>query len=696
MTDLLNRSLGDSFTPQYKTAPNATVVSNSDVLFTSDPSTGSHTAYSKPNRPGTGFRQNAQNVTGASAHQSSTSSLTSPSHSHSADDSFSRFFESSPTYSREPETSSVPSNSSIFESAGASSFSSPQDDNSLNTPKHATPSASEGETSIDQLLNGVIGSTVKKVKQDNSKQANQSPATESTGQVKTKANAQSQKPTPSNTAKTHSKTNSTANSSSQAKPTKSKPIPGVDTTSDSSKVSKNKGLFTPTQKKILIGTAFATVMSVLTLALLSPSSKSASSPTVSPQPEQLVASQKVDDLKTAKESSPTVTEASNKEVDVGFTVQKKEAPPKPREETVAKTELDQLKEQLKETRQALLDVLEAQKQLQKRVEEQNQESDTKATSVKLSSLNKTSLTPDLIAALRAGTVKAAGGGFVPVSNSLDQVNAVSQISETLVNADTKLLQQQTATNNAISQLRESELKLNPTPELKNPVVDVSYDGESQKIEGTNLDPKFLLKAGTEISCTLTQSIDTAEPKTVNCNVNKDVYSADLKTVLIPAGSVATGAYRGVQANAGEGKSVNIVWTHITYPDHIRRVNLGSATTVHGTGGSGVPADIDQHFAKNFALAVFASVVSDAVGYGARSLQNSTVGTTTNCTVNGVATQCPTGQPVFTASNTQKALVDGIQRYINDSTQLPEVRVLPGTSLNIITNIDINFSNFPLN
>ncbi|EGL4350525.1 TrbI/VirB10 family protein [Salmonella enterica] len=150
------------------------------------------------------------------------------------------------------------------------------------------------------------------------------------------------------------------------------------------------------------------------------------------------------------------------------------------------------------------------------------------------------------------------------------------------------------------------------------------DGSVTKLKNR----RYLLSAGTVMSCVLKTRIVTSYPGVTLCQVTKDVLSDDGKTVLIRGGAQLQGEQTKVIQQGMARVFVN--WT--TVKDGNIRVRI-DALGADGLGASGIPAWVDNHFWQRFGGALMLSFIEDFLDAGSSQLskQNSSQFTMNNTT-----------------------------------------------------------------
>ena len=134
------------------------------------------------------------------------------------------------------------------------------------------------------------------------------------------------------------------------------------------------------------------------------------------------------------------------------------------------------------------------------------------------------------------------------------------------------------------------------------------------------DTTYLLTRGTGIPCTTTTKIVTTYPGLTRCQVDKDVYSANGKTLLIERGSTVLGEQNSALTQ-GQAR-VFAIWSELETTTGVT-VQLDSPGG-DSLGASGHPARVDNHFWKRIGGAVMVSMIDDVIGAYSRRSNNSNV------------------------------------------------------------------------
>jgi type IV secretion system protein VirB10 len=126
------------------------------------------------------------------------------------------------------------------------------------------------------------------------------------------------------------------------------------------------------------------------------------------------------------------------------------------------------------------------------------------------------------------------------------------------------------------------------------------------IAGQRQDMTFLLQRNTVIPCGDITKIVSEHSGALTCVVSNDVYSADGKVVLIERGSKAFGERREVMVQ-GQAR-IAAIWSRIDTPYGVY-VDVNSLAT-DPLGGTGIPANVDNHFGQRFGGAILLSLIGD--------------------------------------------------------------------------------------
>jgi type IV secretory pathway VirB10-like protein len=110
-----------------------------------------------------------------------------------------------------------------------------------------------------------------------------------------------------------------------------------------------------------------------------------------------------------------------------------------------------------------------------------------------------------------------------------------------------------------------------------------------------------------IRCTLIDAIYSEMEGRVTCRITYNIYGAQGRLILIPAGSVAVGYHGTIEAVGNTRIPVN--WTQVTTPQGIRinfAEEVGSSDSV---GRAGITGKIDRKYDEKYGAALLISAVS---------------------------------------------------------------------------------------
>lgn len=179
----------------------------------------------------------------------------------------------------------------------------------------------------------------------------------------------------------------------------------------------------------------------------------------------------------------------------------------------------------------------------------------------------------------------------------------------------------------------------------------------------------VLAAGTVISATLIDNLDSELPGLVRAWVSNDVWDSDtMRTVVIPRGSQLLGEYSSISA-AGQ-RRLELTWTRVRLPDG-RNVDLDSALGLDESGRVG----IEGQRRNGFLTAVFQTALLNMAGSIGNSSSSSDAATLAQ------AAQMAMGQGVSQVGT----------QYINDRlTRGTVFRVNAGERINVQITRDFLF------
>lgn len=186
------------------------------------------------------------------------------------------------------------------------------------------------------------------------------------------------------------------------------------------------------------------------------------------------------------------------------------------------------------------------------------------------------------------------------------------------------------------------------------------------------DTSMILMKGTSIPCVLRTKIVSTHKGFVTCQISKNIYSANGKTLLIERGSKVFGE-QNVEIKQGQS-SVFVLWTRVETPKNIS-VNLESPAAGQ-LGETGIGANVNNHFWKRFGGAIMLSLIQDAISAGSTRLEKSGEGQGDNNT---------------SVQSTTRATESMAEKALDNTINIPPTATIPqGTLLNILVVRDVDF------
>lgn len=182
---------------------------------------------------------------------------------------------------------------------------------------------------------------------------------------------------------------------------------------------------------------------------------------------------------------------------------------------------------------------------------------------------------------------------------------------------------------------------------------------------------LMILRGTTIPCVLKTKIDSTYQGFTVCQISRDVYSADGKTLLLERGSQVFGE-QNVELNQGQAR-VAVLWTRVETPEGVS-VNLESPATGQ-LGEMGVGAKVNNHFWKRFGGSIMLSIIQDAISVASSRMEDRQDGNN-NTTIQN------------TESTTSSMAEEALKNTINIP---PTATVNAGTVINIMVVRDVDFS-----
>lgn len=201
----------------------------------------------------------------------------------------------------------------------------------------------------------------------------------------------------------------------------------------------------------------------------------------------------------------------------------------------------------------------------------------------------------------------------------------------------------------------------------NQYVSTKFSGS---IASQRKDYTMLLRQGTIIPCVLLTRIDSTYAGQTACQVTKDVYSANGRTLLLERGSKMIGEQR-VQLMQGQAR-VFVLWSQLETPNGIQ-VQLDSGST-DSLGASGISARVNSHYLKRFGSSILLSLIED---FSSNLTKNNNNGSNSN---GGVTYNS-------TSDTANEIAVEALKNSINIP---PTATVNQGSLLNVFVARDVDF------
>lgn len=181
--------------------------------------------------------------------------------------------------------------------------------------------------------------------------------------------------------------------------------------------------------------------------------------------------------------------------------------------------------------------------------------------------------------------------------------------------------------------------------------------------------RYLISAGTALSCVLKTKIVTSYPGVTMCQLTRNIWSDNGEVLLARKGSLLIGEQNKVMTQGVARVFVN--WTNLK--DGNVNVRIGALGT-DSLGASGLPAWIDNHFGERFGGALMLSLLGD----GLDILKNTTQETASNSNI--------------TYENTSDATKEMAKTTLDNTINIPPTAYInQGTVLSVIVPRNIDFS-----
>ncbi|EGH9360834.1 TrbI/VirB10 family protein [Salmonella enterica] len=182
--------------------------------------------------------------------------------------------------------------------------------------------------------------------------------------------------------------------------------------------------------------------------------------------------------------------------------------------------------------------------------------------------------------------------------------------------------------------------------------------------------RYLLSAGVILNCSLITKIVTAYPAITLCQLDRDIFSDDGKTLLVRRGALLQGEQKKAITQGIARVFVN--WTTIKDGNITIRVD---ALGTDNLGAAGIPAWMDTHFVERFGNSLLLSLIGDTME-SAKNLTQRNSGNQGSVTYEN------------TSDATQQQAAIALQNSINIA---PTGYINQGTVISVLVPRNIDFS-----
>lgn len=220
--------------------------------------------------------------------------------------------------------------------------------------------------------------------------------------------------------------------------------------------------------------------------------------------------------------------------------------------------------------------------------------------------------------------------------------------------------------------------IKPQPAAFEPPADWSSVGDGRKPSSPPVDMTLVIPKDSYIPAVIETTIDTAQAGRAVAVVERNVFGAQGRKILIPAGSRVFGSY----STTGRAilERVRVTWSRITTPDGVR-YDLANAAGADAMGQVGLVGPTDQRFFAKYATSLLTTAINTAaiLSLGGTSTSVSTgFGSTTTNDASQAAQQQLT-----------QDISDLGRTIIKDNFDFPPIHTIPaGTRITILPATDI--------
>lgn len=145
-----------------------------------------------------------------------------------------------------------------------------------------------------------------------------------------------------------------------------------------------------------------------------------------------------------------------------------------------------------------------------------------------------------------------------------------------------------------------------TSELEQPQLSQEKWNEPRSRASLPVDLSRTLPVGRMISAILVNEINSEKGGIVRAQVERHVYAAHGRNILIPAGSVAVGRYQPASKVGQE--TLQILWARIITPKGIN-IHTGNAEMTDAMGRAGIRGEVDRRYFEKFGTSLLVSTLA---------------------------------------------------------------------------------------
>jgi type IV secretion system protein VirB10 len=193
------------------------------------------------------------------------------------------------------------------------------------------------------------------------------------------------------------------------------------------------------------------------------------------------------------------------------------------------------------------------------------------------------------------------------------------------------------------------------------------------VKRLGLDPDLYIPADQHIPCGMMQRFVSDVGGRFTCQISEDIYSANNRVRLIPAGTIARGLYRTGTLKNGQGR-LFLAITELRTPEPNRLIiPMMNSQAVGALGENGVAGWIDNHWLERIGNTLLLGTVQDFAAAAAGSAPS-------------------TNRNTDYTENTRAATAEMAKTVLENSINIPPTMYLnQGDVIGLVTGADIDFS-----